>query len=357
MAVIKTFQFWRDVLRRKLGILLFDRHSSVRSPSHGATVFVRWDAKLGDAIVSSWVAREIKNKFPERKVYVITSSEMAPLFRDFFNFDCVFEIPKRAGYMELKKLANEIGDVDYLVHFSQKMKMKDLYFISKVGSKNVAGLDDELDCINIKLGQKTAGMHFAKKFKVLLEYMEIANPDTSYIVPSCQGAEDRVGSWWPSNKTLCFNPYGSGTSRCFSVEKTIALINTMLDSSNYNICLLYPPGRERDIERVLSHVCDPTRVISDHEKPSLAALFAQTRHCAGMVSVDTATVHIATGLNKPVLGIYNDNFGMPENVEWHPNNPHSSVIYAETRSAQQDVNFINVAEFKTVFNKWVADYL
>ncbi len=82
--MIKIFQLWRDVLRRKLGILLFDRHSSVRASSHGATVFVRWDAKLGDAIVSSWVAREIKNKFPERKVYVITSSEMAPLFRDFF---------------------------------------------------------------------------------------------------------------------------------------------------------------------------------------------------------------------------------------------------------------------------------
>lgn len=155
--MIKTLQLWRDILRRKLGILLFDRHQSVRPSSHGATIFVRWDAKLGDAIVSSWVAREIKNKFPERKVYVITSSAMAPLFREFFNFDCVFEIPKRAGYMELKKLANEMGDVDYLVHFSQKMKMKDLYFISKVGSKNVAGIDDELNCINIKIGQETAG--------------------------------------------------------------------------------------------------------------------------------------------------------------------------------------------------------
>ncbi|PTT53616.1 lipooligosaccharided-glycero-D-manno-heptosyltransferase [Aeromonas sp. HMWF015] len=357
IAVIKTLQLWRDILRRKLGILLFDRHPSVRSSSYGATVFVRWDAKLGDAIVSSWVAREIKNKFPERKVYVITSSAMAPLFRDFFNFDSVFEIPKRAGYIELKKLASELGDVDYLVHFSQKMKMKDLYFISNVGSKNVAGIDDDLDCINIKLGQETAGMHFATKFKVLLEHMGIVNPDTSYIVPFFQDFEDRVGSWWPSHKTLCFNPYGSGTSRCFSVEKIIELINTMLGSSNYNICLLYPPGREKDVERVVSHVYDPARVIIDHEKPSLAALFAQARHCAGMVSVDTATVHIATGLNKPVLGIYNDNFGMPENVEWHPNNPRSSIIYAETRSAQQDVNFINVAEFKSVFEKWVADYL
>lgn len=355
--MIKTLQLWRDALRRKLGILLFDHHSSVISPSNGATVFVRWDAKLGDAIVSSWAAREIKNVFPNRKVYIITTSAMAPLFRDFFNFDNVFEISKRASYTELKKLAKELGDVDYLIHFSQKMKMKDLYFVSHVGSKNVAGIDDELDCVNIKLGKKTAGMHFSKKFKVLLEYMGIVNPDTSYIVPYFKDSEDRVGSWWPSHKTLCFNPYGSGASRCFSVEKTIALINTMLALSNYNICLLYPPGREKDVERIISHVCDPARILIDHEKPSLAALFAQARHCAGMVSVDTATVHIATGLNKPVLGIYNDNFGMPENVEWHPNNPRSRVIYAETRSAQQDVNFINVAEFEMVFKKWVADYL
>lgn len=355
--MIRTLQLWRDVLRRKLGILLFDHRQLGVYSSNGATVFVRWDAKLGDAIVSSWVAREIKNQFPERKVYVITSSAMAPLFRDFFNFDSVFEIPKRAGYMKLKKLANELGDVDYLVHFSQKMKMKDLYFISKVGSKNVAGIDDELDCINIKLGQETAGMHFATKFKVLLEHMGVVNPDTCYIVPSFKDSEDRVGSWWPSNKTLCFNPYGSGTSRCFCVEKTIELINAMLYSSNYNICLLYPPGFEKDVEQVVSHVCDPARVFIDHEKPSLAALFAQVRYCAGMVSVDTATVHIATGLNKPVLGIYNDNFGMPENVEWHPNNPRSRIIYVDTKSGQQDVNYISVAEFRSEFEKWVADYL
>ncbi len=355
--MIKSLQFWRDMLRRKLGILLFDRSPSATSSSNGVTVFVRWDAKLGDAIVSSWVAREIKNKFPNRKVYVITTPTMAPLFRDFFNFDCVFEIPKRASYIELKKLAKELGNVDYLVHFSQKMKMKDLYFVSKVGSKHVAGVDDELDCINLKLGQKTAGMHFSTKFKVLLEHMGVVNPDTSYIVPYIEDYEDRVESWWPSNKTLCFNPYGSGTSRCFSIEKTIELVNTMLDSSDYNICLLYPPGREKDVKYIMSRVCEPTRVVIDHHSPSLAALFAQVRHCAGMVSVDTATVHIATGLNKPVLGIYNENFGMPENVEWHPNNPRSSIIYAETKSGQQDVNYINIAEFRAVFEKWSADYL
>lgn len=76
-----------------------------------------------------------------------------------------------------------------------------------------------------------------------------------------------------------------------------------------------------------------------------------------MVSVDTATVHIATSLNKPVLGIYNANFGMKENVEWHPNNHRFSVIYAKARASQQSVKFIDMTDLKVAFDKWVSDFL
>lgn len=59
--MIKKLQSWRDIIRRKIGIVLFDRPiTNSLYEQRGATVFVRWDAKLGDAIVSSWVAREIK---------------------------------------------------------------------------------------------------------------------------------------------------------------------------------------------------------------------------------------------------------------------------------------------------------
>lgn len=153
--MIKKLQSWRDIIRRKIGIMIFDRPvTNSLYEQRGATVFVRWDAKLGDAIVSSWVAREIKKKYPMQKVIAITSPNIAHLFRKYFEFDEVFCIPKRPSYNQLASLASSLGNVDYLVHFSKSMKMKDMYFIKKANPKHVIGIDDDLQCVDIKLGKK-----------------------------------------------------------------------------------------------------------------------------------------------------------------------------------------------------------
>lgn len=358
MTLINELQLARDTLRRRLGRWLFDRPRP-RPADDGCSkvVIVRWDAKLGDAIVSSWVAREIHRAQSGREVWVVTTPAMAPLFRDYFGVDRVLEVPKRPGYGELKRLALSLGRVGYLVHFGKSLKMKDIYFIDQVDTCHVAGLDDELICIDIKLGQETAEMHFSTKFEVLLKHMGVVNPDTRYIIPQITEIEEKVRDWWPAHNTICFNPYGSGVSRCFNVDKAVELVNIMLSSSSLNICLLFPPGNEKEAEFISLNSCESTRVFYYKELPSLPILFAQVNNCIGMVSVDTATVHIATGFNKPVLGIYNQNFGLPENVEWHPNNYRSRVIYAEARSSQQNVNFINTDNFKVAFKQWVSDFL
>ncbi len=79
-----SFQRWRDTVRRRVGRWLFDRPLVDRSvvdrfvvdPSVPAThgcqlqtcrriLLIRWDAKLGDAIVSSFLFRELRKANPE----------------------------------------------------------------------------------------------------------------------------------------------------------------------------------------------------------------------------------------------------------------------------------------------------
>lgn len=57
---------------------------------------------------------------------------------------------------------------DLVVHFSKQFKMKDL-FIHRLAPQHLAGLDDELSCVDIKLGHVCRGLHFADKFVHLLQ--------------------------------------------------------------------------------------------------------------------------------------------------------------------------------------------
>ncbi|QCG49757.1 glycosyltransferase family 9 protein [Aeromonas schubertii] len=356
MALINDLQLARDVLRRRLGRWLFDRPCARPTDDGcGKVVLLRWDAKLGDSIVSSWVAREIHCAQPDREVWVVTTSAMAPLFRDHFAADRVLVVPKRQGYGALKSLARSLGRVGYLVHLGKSLKMKDIYFLSQVDACHVAGMDDALACIDIKLGERTAGRHFAEKFAELLASMGIATPDTRYLIPARPEWETALATWWPTDSTvLAFNPYGSGGARRLRPDRIAPMLESMLASCAHRLCILFPPGQEEEVAALRTGASDPARILVSPETPSLGGLFTQLRHCIGLVSVDTATVHIAAGLDLPILGLYNPDIGGGnENfLEWHPNSPSATVLFS-TNTREQDINSLDLAEFEQAFRRWV----
>ncbi|MDA1381258.1 hypothetical protein PCI56_19195 [Plesiomonas shigelloides subsp. oncorhynchi] len=81
--VKSRIQLWRDNARRQIGMFIFDKEK-IPLNKNNHLVIVRWDAKLGDAIVSSWFLREVKNNNPSMWITVITTESMADLFKRFF---------------------------------------------------------------------------------------------------------------------------------------------------------------------------------------------------------------------------------------------------------------------------------
>ncbi|MGL5029912.1 MAG: glycosyltransferase family 9 protein [Aeromonas sp.] len=357
MRLINQLQLARDILRRQLGRWLFDKvRVGTMDDGAGKVVLVRWDAKLGDAIVSSWVAREIHKDQPDREVWVITTPAMAPLFRDHFGVDRVVEIRKRPGYRALKQLARDLGKIGYIVHFAKQLKMKDIFFLNKVDACHIVGIDDELACIDMKLGKKTSGRHFAEKFSEVLKLIGITSPDTHYIVPKNQQWESSLTRWWPINATvIAFNPYGNGKSRRLTTSSISAMLEIMLSHCTHQLCLLFPPGMEDEALALKAAASMPERVIISPDKPTIGGLFTQIRHCMGLVSVDTATVHIAAGLSLPILGLYNPGTGGGgENYrEWHPNTPNAVTLFSACLT-EQNINTLDLGEFEREFSRWIT---
>lgn len=160
----------RDLFRRRLARILFDKeincnkHNLPISRGNGKKFLViRWDAKLGDSIVCSWLYREIKKENKNNQLIVICNCNIHKLYENIWGGD-IFVIKKRPSYRELRLLAEKIGFVDYALHFGEQLKMRDIYFLSKLSTTCIAGMDDDLDLINIKLGQVTSEMHFSEKF-------------------------------------------------------------------------------------------------------------------------------------------------------------------------------------------------
>lgn len=338
---ISRSQLFRDQLRRKLGKLWFDR------PSRGAdlaqvkrVLLVRWDAKIGDSIVSSFFFRELRRFRRDIQIDVITAPHMASLYQEHFGVDHVICCKKRPSYTELKKLAFDTGPVDLVIHLGKHLKMKDIYFLRCLDADNVMGLDDELELINLKLGNATAGRHFSDKFAHALELLGASEYDREYILPEDVARRQHVLLEWPDAPVVALNPYGSGSSRRLNFDSVSMLVTLISDYfPHWKVCLMSAPDTKQQTEEwcdLLGREWVFTVTCSETIQDAIEII----RLSKAVISVDTAIVHIASGLKKPLLGLYNED---RENFfEWSPGTNRASVVFARLDSSGiQDINNID----------------
>ncbi|MBL1376130.1 glycosyltransferase family 9 protein [Zobellella iuensis] len=325
---ISSLQLARDIWRRKLGIWLFDRQGVAFKPDGvlKRVVLVRWDAKWGDSIVSSFIFREWRRSYPDIRLDVITTPNMSALFRKYFSADHVYEIRKRPSYGELNQLAAELGEMDLLVHLSNALKMKDIFFMSRVKSRAIAGLDEQVGLVNLTLGRSGRGKHFSEKFRLLLERTGADIESTSYIVPDDIEAQRKVDVFLASldKPLLVFNPYGSGQSRQLNQEKIGEILGVLLrQREDIHVVILTTPEKKGEVENICH---GHERVFYYPDTKSIYDSIAIMRRADWVISVDTATVHIAVGLGKKLLAFYNpddENF-----AEWGPNDNDTLVLFS-----------------------------
>lgn len=362
---LHRLQKYRDGIRRAIALFFFDRERQVVLSQPDLTprkqiVLVRWDAKLGDTIVTSWLFREIRKHDPSLQLVVIAPESFKSMFLNDMGADRVVLAPKRPTFADIRRIAKEVGPAQYAMHMAEHLKPTDIYLLAKLDSRYVIGLDDEVKTINIKAGALTQGQHFADKVAVLMQHLGVNHFDQSYIVPFDAQAEARTDAWWPKRPVIIFNPIGRGHARQLSLAKAVAVVEYIVKITSADVLVLTDPSQRRFAQALKQQISQKERVFLTLPDPSVQTvgdLFANIRRCQAMVSVDTATVHIATGLNKPVFAFYNPkqndhdfNF-----VSWSPRSARS-VSQLAKRVTPQVIDAIDLKEFEHSFSKFIEEF-
>ncbi len=318
-SVTDHLQRWRDRVRRRLAMWVWDRPNRTSGSFQNRVVFVRWDAKLGDTIVLSWVFRELKRQRPDLEVTVITGQSFEDLFRRGYGIESVYLAGKRHGLAELKRIAQQIKYPRYVVHLSLKWRPRDIRFIRQLEPAHVVGLDDELKCVDVKLGQLTRGRHFSEKLVPWLDGLGVDTTDRRYWIPRLPQAQERVGQWWPQGRVVGLCPFGASRKRQMSVEQITVVANAVLDKPDTYLLLIASPSQMDALKALVVRQAWSDRVLIQPSQ-NFFELFEQVARCDAVVSVDTALVHVAAGFQKPLLALYADVSQHADNfINWHPN--------------------------------------
>jgi len=232
------------------------------------------------------------------------------------------------------------------------MKARDLLFLRWLKPQYVVGLDDDLSIVNIKLGCATRLSHFSEKLSPWLSSIGVNTSNRTYWLPNDPKLGQSVRGDWPSDGVIGLCPFGASSQRRLSLERITQIVCWLIEHTSAHVLLFVQPNQINRLRWQLESRGCGHRILF-RPTHDIGELIELVRACSAMVSVDTALVHLAVGLNKPLLAIYNP--AASPNINycwWHPNAQNAVSIFAEP-SIPQRIDAVSQVELAQGLAKMV----
>ena len=160
-------------LCRKIGIFLFDKQLNKSLIDINSILIINWHGKIGDAIISSFLIREIKEK-TNIKISIVTTTNLSELY-EIYNVDYIYTIDKKHNIFDLNNLANKIKSIDAIIPLIGTLGFKDLFLIRKLMPIYVFSTDTSLKQSNEMFVQEINNKTVDEIYYKILEFIKIEN--------------------------------------------------------------------------------------------------------------------------------------------------------------------------------------
>ena len=277
-------------------------------------LFLRYDGKIGDYIVTSWVYREIKRQRPDIQIDVVGISKNEKLFLNNKSINKFYKLKKSKKlfmYFLAKKL--RVEDYDVLIDPTEVLKNRDLFFIKNINAKINFGYDKG----NVNLFSKSINKNsktMVDVYKEILENLGFCNLDSNYEVPIKVSSEKKIDEYLKSNridKYIAMNFFGAGKRRKFTPKKATELIVKVRNEyPEHEIIILNSPRDKKVIFKIIKRIkCldSNSNIFYGEDFKTIYDAISLINKSDIVITPDTAVVHLAKGLKKNIVAFYSEN--------------------------------------------------
>ena len=294
------YQFYR-----KIGKLLFDRSLDNLLKEANHILLINWHGKIGDAIISSFIFRELRNK-TNIQISVITTKELEPIYQ-YYNFNNIYLIKQKHNLCDINNIANKINQVDIIIPLIGTLGFNDLFLISKLSPSYVFSTDKNLKLSNQQFLKEIDKKTVDEIYHKILEFIGISNINDNYIIPYLKKIDKQL------DYDILFNPFGSRIDKSLSIDKSVSLLKNIIKNySNLKIIVIYSQSTKSIAKKIVEKLnCNNINLAKNIY--SIKDSIKLIDRSSIVISVDTSIVHISIGMNKKVIAIYykvEDNFNV-----------------------------------------------
>jgi len=309
--------------------------------SHTKVLFIRYDGKIGDFFVSSFVYRELKRAYPGITLHMVINEKLLPVVKKNRFIDEYF-VMKGRSYYEIIQTAKKLKQQQYdvLIDLTPGLRNRDLLFIRLVAAAINVGYNKAGYAIFNEFLQPVKD-HTSRLYRQLLEKLGVTDIDATYDINDDDDAEQKIQAFFTRNniqKAVALNFFGASRSRNFDESTALAITKLVLQYyPGYAVILLTFPQVAGFTKRIIE-LCNSPLVTHFEDTKSIYDTIAIIKRAQLLISPDTAVVHIAGHFNVPMIAFYSDeevNFTL-----WRPLTNALVLRYSGT------VNNIDMPNFK-----------
>lgn len=285
-------------------------------------LFFRFDSRVGDCVVHSFVIRELKKLFPKSHLTVATFAPSEVFFQNSPYIDELIVLPNISkGYIRPSVLwalfkmlwHSYTSGYDYVIPNPVLPTWRNRFYCHLLPRTRIPVFDYTQ---HITYSYKQFLEQFADK-KVSSNY-ELVVSTTSIQKANAFIEQHRLSA----HKWVIVNPTGSSAQRDLSAEQ-IQTILSFLTSNNYQPVLL-------DYKHQFNGSFKDTILCESQNILEVAALIERS---SAVITVDTGIVHLSDAFGKPMLVLYgNDKYGTLHNhIFWASIQPTTKTLQSQNR--------------------------
>lgn len=311
----KFYRPYRDKLVDKKNEVLsriFDRYKKNRNLSfskENKLLFLRTDGKIGDYIVSTFIFREIKKIYPNIQIDVVTDRSLKNLLELNKNIDnyYLFDRKRIQEWRRITKILKE-KKYDVLIDSTEGLKYKQFYLLNRVNAKINVGYNKNGYRIYNKNIKRDNSLKMVEIYRLMVESLNIKIENIKYDVPISESSEKNVRKFLNENgvkeKIIALNFFGASKRRKINEKNAIIIIKKLNKIyKGYKIIILDSPNDREVIYNILQNKYIENVLFFENSKTILDSI-SIIKNSDLVISVDTAILHIAEGLEKRIIAFY-----------------------------------------------------
>lgn len=364
----RIIQNWMREKRLFLGRVIWDNKKKsekfnekniIENNNIKSILFLRYDGKIGDTVISTLMFREIKKRYPSIKIGIVTRKNNYEIIKDnpYIEKKYIYEKSLR----KILKLAKKIkaDKYDLLIDFSEMLRVKQMMFVNLCSCRfNLGYKKASWKLFDGSFDEPKGNYHITKLYQNVLKDLGIVNIDLSYelfFLDETKQKIDKLIDKYNGKKIYILNPFAASKHRELNEINIHKIIDIILQKKDRVVFLIGEKGNSERIKNITKHYDGKVFYPALDSIMETAYLIKKSQF---VISPDTSIVHISACFKKNMIAIYRLDFHEENRKNsnlWAPNYPEALQVYSIDNSVkfgeEPDINKFDLGEIDNIINK------